>query len=345
MKKTFIFISLTLLLMSSLTGCNLPGTQISPTQSSSEVSIGTQIAQTLTAISIEVSQGGTRTPTIITSQPNQTLATTSTRSPSSTPLPSITAAINTPLPPTSIPTPCDRAQFVMDVTVDDGTNFSPGATFIKTWRIKNNGSCTWTTAYAFVFDSGNSLSGPVEVPLPGIVAPGQVVDLSVTLKAPSSAGTYQGYWKLKNAAGVRFGIGNNASGSFWIKITVGNTTTPGPSPTTGSIVSGACKILNTGPTYGAEFSPGDSFDSRWTVKNISSNSWTVDAVDFKYLGGTAFYDGDSAFDLKSQVDPDGEIDLIIDSIAPSSVGLYTMSWGLVQGSTTLCTMSVTIRVK
>src|SRR5512143_3278895 len=40
---------------------------------------------------------------------------------------------------------CDWAQFVADVTVPDGTSYAPGTTFTKTWRLKNIGSCTWTT--------------------------------------------------------------------------------------------------------------------------------------------------------------------------------------------------------
>ena len=44
----------------------------------------------------------------------------------------------------------DRAQFVTDVTVPDGTKYDPGATFTKTWRLRNVGTCTWTTAYTMV---------------------------------------------------------------------------------------------------------------------------------------------------------------------------------------------------
>src|SRR5512135_3467629 len=49
---------------------------------------------------------------------------------------------------------CDRAQFIADVTVPDGTRFSPGAAFTKTWRLKNVGTCTWSTSYTLVFSSG-----------------------------------------------------------------------------------------------------------------------------------------------------------------------------------------------
>ncbi|HGJ66308.1 TPA: hypothetical protein ENS27_13160, partial [bacterium] len=46
---------------------------------------------------------------------------------------------------------CNWAGFVADVTVPDGTSFAPGAAFIKTWRLKNIGTCTWTGKYGLSF--------------------------------------------------------------------------------------------------------------------------------------------------------------------------------------------------
>ena len=59
--------------------------------------------------------------------------------------------------------PCDWAQFIADVTVPDGTTYTPGATFQKTWRLKNIGYCTWTTSYALVFDSGQQMGASSSV--------------------------------------------------------------------------------------------------------------------------------------------------------------------------------------
>ena len=67
----------------------------------------------------------------------------------------------------------DRAQFIADVTVPDGTRYDPGATFTKTWRLRNIGTCTWTTAYTMVFDSGTQMSSTASVAMPSNVPPGQ----------------------------------------------------------------------------------------------------------------------------------------------------------------------------
>src|SRR5688572_31277442 len=94
----------------------------------------------------------------------------------------------------------DRAQFIADVTVPDGTRYDPGATFTKTWRLRNVGTCTWTTSYTMYFDSGTQMGSTTSVNLPSNVAPGQDVSLSVNMTAPNTAGHYLGYWKFKNAA-------------------------------------------------------------------------------------------------------------------------------------------------
>ena len=120
---------------------------------------------------------------------------------------------------------CDAAQFVADVSVPDGTIFTAGATFNKTWRLKNIGTCTWSTNYTLVFVSGDQLGAPASVKLPKSTAPGQTVDVTVAMTAPANAGTYRGYWQLKNASGTQFGIGANANKSFWVEIKVSSGST------------------------------------------------------------------------------------------------------------------------
>ena len=110
-----------------------------------------------------------------------------------------------------------------DVTVPDGTKFNPNTAFTKTWRLKNVGTCTWTTSYAAVFDSGSQMSAPAVVSLTQNVPPGGTVDISVPMTAPATNGIYRGDWKLRNASGVIFGLGSTASKTFYVTIEVGNT--------------------------------------------------------------------------------------------------------------------------
>jgi hypothetical protein len=115
------------------------------------------------------------------------------------------------------------------VTYPDGTDVAPGTTFVKTWRLRNNGTCTWNSSYTLVFVSGDAMSGPAAQALTtGTVAPGQEIDISVTLKAPATPKTYTGIWKLRNGAGVIFGLGEDASKAFFVKIDVVQAITPTP---------------------------------------------------------------------------------------------------------------------
>ena len=124
------------------------------------------------------------------------------------------------LPTSASAATCDWAQFVADVTVPDGSVYNANTAFTKTWRLRNVGSCTWTTSYSLVFDTGSQMGAPASIKLPSNVAPGQTVDLTVNMTAPSTAGHYIGYWKFKNASGVLFGIGYTANRSFWVEINV-----------------------------------------------------------------------------------------------------------------------------
>jgi hypothetical protein len=104
------------------------------------------------------------------------------------------------------------------VSVPDNTNFIVEKPFTKTWRLKNVGTCTWTSAYKLVFDSGERMSGPESQPLTAVsVAPGETVDVSVDMIAPAIAGTYKSNWKIKDDKGEIFGL---SSGPFFVQIKV-----------------------------------------------------------------------------------------------------------------------------
>jgi hypothetical protein len=123
-------------------------------------------------------------------------------------------------PPAASATPaCDQAQFVRDVTIPDGTTYAPGASFTKIWRLKNVGTCTWS-GYSLVFDSGDQMNGASPATI-GAVSPGQEVDVSVTLTAPPAAGSYRGYWRIRNASGVLIPVlGGTQGKSFFVDIKV-----------------------------------------------------------------------------------------------------------------------------
>ena len=121
---------------------------------------------------------------------------------------------------TPVPVPCNAAEFIMDVTIQDGTSFSPGADFTKIWRLKNVGTCAWTSDYELVYVDGSRMEGEQSQVLPVLVKPGNTVDIEIELAAPEDPGDYKGFWKLKSADAELFGLGEMANESFWVSISV-----------------------------------------------------------------------------------------------------------------------------
>jgi hypothetical protein len=223
MRNNFRIISVLSILLLFLSACNMPVS----TPTLEPEAAKTAAAETVNALRTQIA--GTMVPTLeqAGTATQRAAATQTSRATTVPPTSTNPLATSTVKPSsTSIPVPCDKLEFVTDVTIPDNTVIAGGSTFTKTWRIKNAGTCTWTTAYKLVFASGDAMNGPSSVALPGNVNPGGTVDLTVTLTAPGNAGTYQGFWKLQNPSGGSFGFGAAANQAFWVKIIVGSTSTP-----------------------------------------------------------------------------------------------------------------------
>lgn len=157
----------------------------------------------------------------------QTIVAMTQNAPTQTPIPATATSVpatntpvptNTPLPTATTVSYCDWVTFIKDVSIPDGTRLTAGETFTKTWRLKNRGTCTWTSDYMLVFTGGEQMGGTTAVRLPGNVAPGQTVDVSITLTAPANRGHYTGYWMLRSPSGVLFGYGESANKAFYVDI-------------------------------------------------------------------------------------------------------------------------------
>lgn len=135
-----------------------------------------------------------------------------------------------------------RTSYVADLTIPDGTALAPGASFVKTWRLRNSGTCSWTTAYALAFAGGEKFGAPAFIALPADVAPGEEIDVSAKFTAPMKGGAYKSQWKLLNASGAIFGLDNSADGTFWADIKVGSTAI-GPSSISGAVWADYCTPL------------------------------------------------------------------------------------------------------
>jgi hypothetical protein len=102
---------------------------------------------------------------------------------------------------------CDNATYISETKPNDGTQINGGDTFTKGWSFQNSGTCTWNTGYSFAFDSGELMGGKDIVinKEEDFTDPGHSQTFIVHLQAPTTAGEYKGYWRMKNAAGTPFG--------------------------------------------------------------------------------------------------------------------------------------------
>jgi polar amino acid transport system substrate-binding protein len=139
----------------------------------------------------------------------------------------------TPRPP-SPPQGCiDGMEWVADLSYDDNNmrnppQIAPGQPFVKGWRVRNSGTCAWDGAYALVYVSGNvpaARMGGQPAVVDRQVEQNQTHDFNVNLVAPLTAGTYQGFWTMRNGDGELFGD------KVWVGIQVPGQATPTPPPT------------------------------------------------------------------------------------------------------------------
>ena len=188
----------------------------------------------------------------------------------------------TPEEATPEPTPAcfDAMELVADLTFDDHGMSAPptiagGEPFVKTWRVRNSGTCTWNTSYTLTFARGNvpgADMGGSAIPIPGEVAPGSTVDLSVNLVAPPIPAVYQSFWQMHDSYGEAFG----ETLTVGIVVPIPSTPTPAPTQT---------------PAPGLSFSA-----DRTTIRSgeCVQLSWKVDNASRVYLypqgQGTAGHD-------------------------------------------------------
>ncbi len=107
--------------------------------------------------------------------------------------------------------------------------------------------------------------------------------------------------------------------------------------------TGACQIVSVTPS--ASMPRNADFDAVWTIKNTSNRTWDGNSVDYKYISGSKLQKYNLRYDLHQNVKPGDTVKVVVDMVAPSTAGFYTVNWALVEGSTTLCNLPLNLRVK
>lgn len=130
------------------------------------------------------------------------------------------APVSKELPGATALSMCYKATILDEVISPDAVNMAAGANFVKTWRIRNDGTCTWQSGTQLVYLGGERMSQMEAYHLATQVLPGGVMDISAGFTAPTRSGTFIGNWQLLSVDGQVFGTGEQAQNSFEIKINV-----------------------------------------------------------------------------------------------------------------------------
>ncbi len=193
--------------------------------------------------------------------------------------------INLPQEPIAAKEPCiDGMAFVVDLNFDDRNMtappvMAPGQNFVKSWRIRNSGTCTWATDYQLVYVNGNRSEASMSaaaLPLGREVQPGDTIDLSLSLVAPTTYGVFQGFFQLRDNTGKLFGE------VIWVGIQVPN---PNPPPATPTPPPAPSQNVNPNLRADADWvNSGQCTTIRWDVDNVQA-VYFVDAGRAEGVGG------------------------------------------------------------
>ena len=213
-KRTSFWILVMLIMTFTLGACK-PAAPAEPTLNPDV--IFTQAAETVaaqltrTALSLPTATNTALPSPTVTATIQLPTATTESDSTNATPI--VTSDTGT------TPNP-NKMAFVTDVTIPDGQVIPPGAKFVKTWRLKNTGTTTWTANYRVRLWAGNSFGAPTSFLLAQEVKPNTEVDISIEFTAPSQTGEYISHWILSDDLEANFG------NTFYVNFVVGVPASP-----------------------------------------------------------------------------------------------------------------------
>ena len=225
-----------------------------------------------------------------------------------------------------------RATFLGDVRLPDNTSLFAGSPFVKTWRVRNDGTCSWgPNGYALdalIFTGGDNLGAPQIVPLPQVVNPGDVVDLTINMIAPTVPGPYRSEWKLRNLNGGTIGFGRDGTLPLYAQLIV--VALPPADHGDGPCINRATFLGDVTIPDGTSILAGTSFVKVWRLRNDGNCTW---GPDYYNINSLAFVGGDplgaaSIVPLPREVRPGDTVDVAVDMIAPALAGSYISQWKL-----------------
>lgn len=309
----------------------------SPEPPTPSVDVNEVVNQVVSTIQAGYTQTALAMPTA-TNTPEPTI----TSLPSATQQPLVIATPTVAFTPTlSGPTPlpvnpataygCYNASLVADVSIPAGSNFKPGDSFTKTWRLINTGTCEWTGEFKITHVGGNYF-GSDTTKIRQRVGVGSTADISLGMEAPSgSSGTVVSNWQMATDAGNLFG-----------PVLTVSIILPGSNPTATSLgCYNSALVSDVSIPSGTKLGAGEAFVKTWQIKNTGSCDWTGD-FKITYVGGDLL--GSDTTKIRQRVPAGSTAEISLPMVAPNDLGKYTSSWQMANDSGVLFGQVLTFQI-
>ncbi len=100
-----------------------------------------------------------------------------------------------------------RVRLIAQRDAPDCEEFAPDVLFTKSWKIRNIGALPWSTEFKLIrVQKDNGAMSQVDaVPITREVAPNEVYEVTVPMRAPNQPGSYESFWRMTDNEGKKFG--------------------------------------------------------------------------------------------------------------------------------------------
>lgn len=215
---------------------------------------------------------------------------------------------------------CTYSAALSGDAVDEPFTLAPNQTVSKSWSLLNDGACDWTDVrLVFVTASAQEEGSPV--PATGV---GLSVELAIDLTAPSTAGHYNGEWRLRAPDGTFFGPSLRAE--MFVQATDGVPTQSayGAIAEAGCVLDAAFLEDVTLPD-GTVVQPNQALHKTWRIRNTGTCDWELGAS-LVFVSGSLMSATNTVLIPPTR---SGETaDIVVNLTAPAENGSYTGLWRL-----------------
>jgi hypothetical protein len=202
------------------------------------------------------------------------------------------------------------------------TTMNAGQSYNVSVTVQNTGTTTWSPYVGYPSRLGsenprdNTIWGISRVELPAIVSPGQLVTFNFTVRAPSTAGTYNFQWRMLQEVVEWFG---DFTPNVAINV-LSDTST-----------NNAAFVSESVPT---SMLAGTSYNVSVTMKNTGTTTWT--STQFYKLASENPPDNFTwslnRVNLPATVQPGQQVTFNFTVVAPSTPGTYGFRWRMTKSS-------------